>query len=117
MKNRNENERPITENKVNLNWGIKEILGVKIDNLQMSANQMNRELWVLNQHRNMFADKERRTPHLYASVIVEDTSDFHNFNGDDKTHERAEMDRIKFLREVAQHLLVYCEANESEKKE
>lgn len=104
-------EKPVTENKVNLQWGQREILGIKMENLQMTADNILREVKCLEQRKNMFEDKERRTPRLYANVIIEDTSDFHNFWGDDKMHEKAEMRRVDFLREIAEHLLVYCNHN------
>lgn len=111
MSNENVQEKSVTENKVNLQWGQREILGVKMENLQMTANKILREIQAVNSKQNMMLDKERRTPHLYANAIIEDTSDFHNFNGDDKMHEKAEMNRIDFLREIAEHLLVYCNHN------
>jgi len=104
-------EKPVTENKVKLKWGSEEILGVKIENLQLTANQILQEVQTLVNKENMMSDKERRTPHLYANAIIEDTSDFHNFWGDDKMHESAEIRRVDFLREVAEHLLVYCNRN------
>lgn len=91
--------------------GTREILGVKMENLQMTADKILREIQAINTKKNIMSDKERRTPHLYANAIIEDTSDFHNFWGDDKMHEKAEMDRIDFIREIAEHLLVYCNAN------
>lgn len=104
-------EKPVTENKVNLQWGQREILGVKMENLQMTADNILREVKCLEQRKKMFEDKERRTPRLYANAIIEDASDFHNFGGDDKMHEKAEMRRVDFLREIAEHLLVYCNHN------
>lgn len=111
MSNENMQEKSVTENKANLKWGQREILGVKMENLQMTADKILREIQAINTKKNIMSDKERRTPHLYANAIIEDTSDFHNFWGDDKMHEKAEMDRIDFIREIAEHLLVYCNHN------
>lgn len=111
MSNENMQEKSVAENKVNLQWGQREILGVKMENLQMTADKILREFQAISSKQNMMSDKERRTPHLYAKAIIEDTSDFHNFYGDDKMHGRAEMNRIDFLREIAEHLLVYCNHN------
>lgn len=111
MNNENMQEKSVTENKVNLQWGQREILGVKVENLQMTADKILREIQAINSKQNMMSDKERRIPHLYANAIIEDTSDFHNFWGDDKMHEKAEMNRIDFIREIAEHLLVYCNHN------
>ena len=113
MNNKKEN-KPVTEKEVNLNWGAKEILGVKIDNLQMTINQLIREVQALVNKEKMMSDKERGTPRLYANAIIEDTSDFHNFWGDDKMHEAAEIRRVDFLRQIAEHLLVYCNHNSEE---
>lgn len=114
MNNENMQEKQVTENKVNLEWGAKEILGVKMENLQMTADKILREIQSIKSKQNMMFDKERRTPHLYAKVIIDDTSDFHNFWGDDKMHEKAEMNRVDFLREIAEHLLIYCNHNDEE---
>lgn len=111
MSNENMQEKSVAENKANLKWGQREILGVKMENLQMTADKILREIQTIGSKQNMMSDKERRTPHLYANAIIEDTSDFHNFWGDDKMHENAEMNRIDFLREIAEHLLVYCNHN------
>lgn len=111
MSNENIQEKSVTENKVNLQWGKREILGVKMENLQMTADKILGEIQAISSKQNMMSDKERRTPHLYAKAIIEDTSDFHNFCGDDKMHEKAEMNRIDFLREIAEHLIVYCNHN------
>lgn len=116
MSNENIQEKSVTENKVNLQWGKREILGVKMENLQMTADKILREIQAISSKQNMMSDKERRTPHLYAKSIIEDTSDFHNFYGDDKMHERAEMNRIDFLREIAEHLLIYCKHNKEEEE-
>jgi hypothetical protein len=109
MNNENMQEKSVEENKVNLQWGTKEILGVKMENLQMTEDKILREIQAISSKKNMMSDKERRTPHLYAKAIIEDTSDFHNFCGDGKMHEKAEVNRIDFLREIAEHLLVYCD--------
>ncbi len=111
MNNENIEEKPVTENKLNLKWGAEEIIRVEIENLQLAVNQLTDAVHTLVNKENMMSDKERRTPHLYANAIIEDTSDFHNFWGDDKMHEVAEMRRVDFLREVAEHLLVYCNNN------
>lgn len=114
MNNENQNKNDITENKVNLQWGQKEVLGVKMENLQMTTNIILREVRALQIQKGILENKERNTPHLYANAIIKDTRDFHNFCGDDEMHEKAEISRCKFLRQVAKHLLVYCNANESE---
>lgn len=110
----NQNENDITKNKVNLQWGTKEVLGIKIENLQMTANDILREVQALQIQKGILENKERNTPHLYANAIIKDTSDFHNFWGDDKMHENAEISRCEFLRQIAEHLLVYCNANQED---
>lgn len=77
MSNENMQEKSVTENKVNLQWGQREILGVKMENLQMTADKILREIQAISSKQNMMSDKERRTPHLYANAIIEDTSDSH----------------------------------------
>ena len=111
MNDENKQEKTVAENNVNFQWGQREALGVKMENLQMTADKILREIQTISAKQNMMSDKERRTPRLYANAIIEDTSDFHNFSGDDKMHKLEEMRRVDFLREIAEHLLVYCNHN------
>lgn len=114
MNNDNMKENSAEENKVDLRWGTEEIIRVEIENLQLVVNKLADRVNTLAYKENMMSGKVRYTPHLYANAIIEDTSDFHNFWGDDKMHEAAEMSRVDFLREVAEHLLVYCNHNSQE---
>jgi len=111
MNNDKMEEKPVTENELNLKWGEEEIIRVEIENLQMEVKQLIREVQTLANKQNTMEDKVRYKPRLYANAIIEDTSDFHNFWGNDKEHEEAEMSRIDFIKEVVEYLLVYCKHN------